>query len=174
MKVTLEELGRVGYGALRVEEVAKRSGVNKTTIYRRWPNKVQLLSAAMSWLQLAPVLSDTGDLQHDLIESYATQLERVNTELVRGLVRMLQNEQGDPDVDATMREVKLRHSTPRIDRLRSAVARGDLPSSTDVEFLNEVMSRALYGRLSRAGEVLTKDFVAKVVVLVLAGARALR
>ena len=32
---TAEELSRVGYSALRVEDVATRSGVNKTTIYRR-------------------------------------------------------------------------------------------------------------------------------------------
>ena len=172
MRATLEELGRVGYGALRVEEVARLSKVNKTTIYRRWPNKVQLLSSAMTWLDLSPSIIDTGDLHRDLAESFASTLERVNTDLVRGLVRMLQNEQGDPDVDATMLEIKARHTKPRLARLRAAVEQGDLPTTTDVEFLNEVISRALYGRLSRKGEVLTVEFVDKVVALVLAGARA--
>lgn len=44
---TLAELSRVGYQAMRVDDVAERSGVNKTTIYRRWPTKAQLVTAAM-------------------------------------------------------------------------------------------------------------------------------
>ncbi|HVM67477.1 MAG TPA: helix-turn-helix domain-containing protein, partial [Acidimicrobiales bacterium] len=30
-----------------VEEVAERAGVHKTTIYRRWPSKAQLVAATM-------------------------------------------------------------------------------------------------------------------------------
>jgi AcrR family transcriptional regulator len=37
VEATAEELSRVGYAAMRVEDVAARSGVHKTTIYRRWP-----------------------------------------------------------------------------------------------------------------------------------------
>ena len=44
---TAEELTRVGYAAFRVEDVAARSGVNKTTIYRRWPTKPELVTAAV-------------------------------------------------------------------------------------------------------------------------------
>ena len=172
LRVTLEELGRAGYGALRVEEVAARSGVNKTTIYRRWPNKAALLAAAMAWLELTPVVNNSGDVRADLIRTFIDQLERVNTELVRGVVRMLQYEQGDPDVDATMREVKERHTAPRVERLRLAIDDGELPRGVDVELLNEVMARAIYGRLSRLSEVVTAEYIEAVVGLVLAGARA--
>src|SRR5690349_6416286 len=42
-----EVLGEVGYAAFRVEDVAARSGVNKTTIYRRWPTRPELVAATM-------------------------------------------------------------------------------------------------------------------------------
>ena len=56
LAATLRELARVGYAALRFEEVAGRAGVNKTTVYRRWPDKQALVRAALLSL---------SDRQHD-------------------------------------------------------------------------------------------------------------
>ena len=44
LRMTLEVLGQEGYAGLRVEDVAARAGVNKTTIYRRWPTRADLWS----------------------------------------------------------------------------------------------------------------------------------
>jgi AcrR family transcriptional regulator len=41
---TFEELSRVGYAGMRAEDVAARAGVNKTTCYRRWSTKAELLT----------------------------------------------------------------------------------------------------------------------------------
>ena len=41
----LEVFAERGYAAFSVEEAAKRAGVNKTTVYRRWPSKADLLAA---------------------------------------------------------------------------------------------------------------------------------
>jgi len=45
--VALEMLREKGYRALNVDEVAERAGVAKTTVYRRWPTKAALVSAAI-------------------------------------------------------------------------------------------------------------------------------
>jgi len=50
LETTLEVLGRVGYASLRVEDIATRAGVNKTTIYRRWPSRADLVVAALTTL----------------------------------------------------------------------------------------------------------------------------
>jgi AcrR family transcriptional regulator len=39
LAATLEELAAVGYAALTVDDVARRAGVHKTTIYRRWEDR---------------------------------------------------------------------------------------------------------------------------------------
>src|ERR1700761_7966036 len=69
LDAALEELARTGYGALRVEDVAARAGVNKTTVYRRWPTKEGLAPPA-----ILSITSDTGgppstgSLRGDLVE----------------------------------------------------------------------------------------------------------
>jgi Bacterial regulatory proteins, tetR family len=47
LAVTLAMLKEGGYGALTVDAVAERSGVAKTTLYRRWPSKSALVAAAI-------------------------------------------------------------------------------------------------------------------------------
>jgi AcrR family transcriptional regulator len=59
--------------AMRVEDIAARSGVNKTTIYRRWPTKAKLLKSALieSAKKHGPSI-DTGTLRGDLHTSPIT------------------------------------------------------------------------------------------------------
>ncbi|HWL87667.1 MAG TPA: helix-turn-helix domain-containing protein, partial [Polyangiaceae bacterium] len=64
---TVEEFGRSGYSGLRVEEIAARSGVNKTTIYRRWPTKDDLVVAAIQWISPYKRPPNTGSLRTDLL-----------------------------------------------------------------------------------------------------------
>src|ERR1700712_3828040 len=69
LHATAEELSRVGYAALRVEDVALRSGVNKTTIYRRWPTNPDPGGAPLRAVWEPPAVPDTGSLREDLIAS---------------------------------------------------------------------------------------------------------
>src|SRR5580658_6994043 len=67
LRATAEELARVGYTALRMEDVARAAGVNKTTVYRRWPTKVQLVTETMRREHEQRVVApDTGSVREDL------------------------------------------------------------------------------------------------------------
>ena len=44
---TLAELGERGYAALSLDSVARRAGVHKTTLYRRWGTREELVLEAM-------------------------------------------------------------------------------------------------------------------------------
>ena len=50
---TLELLGEVGYGDLTIEAVAARSGVAKSTIYRHWKGKLELVTDAFIEMKVA-------------------------------------------------------------------------------------------------------------------------
>lgn len=57
----------VGVRAFTIEEVARRSGVAKTTIYRHFSSKNQLIIAALDGITPVPEIPDTGVLHDDLV-----------------------------------------------------------------------------------------------------------
>jgi AcrR family transcriptional regulator len=68
LQATLELLGEVGFDRLSIEAIAARAGVGKTTIYRRYASKEELMADAIESVREEIVLPDTGSLQSDLNE----------------------------------------------------------------------------------------------------------
>lgn len=66
LEATHQLLTEAGLGGVSVDEVSKRSGVAKTTIYRHWPSRSALLLEACSTLSARPQAPDTGSLHGDL------------------------------------------------------------------------------------------------------------
>src|SRR6516165_442704 len=66
LKVTSELLSETGLGGVSVDEVSRRSGVAKTTIYRHWPTRSALLLDTCSRLGQTPVIPNTGNLKGDV------------------------------------------------------------------------------------------------------------
>src|SRR5260370_10613411 len=63
---TLELLAEEGFQGLSIEEVAARAGVGKTTIYRRWPSKDELVMEAIRQVQIDVPAIDIGNFRNDL------------------------------------------------------------------------------------------------------------
>ncbi|MFJ9900917.1 TetR/AcrR family transcriptional regulator [Streptomyces sp. NPDC091280] len=68
LDVTLDLLREVGYGALSMDLIASRGRCSKSTIYRQWGSKAQMVAAAVASLRPAewPGI-DTGSLRGDLL-----------------------------------------------------------------------------------------------------------
>lgn len=64
-----DELAAVGYAQVTMAGVAARAGTNKAALYRRWPNRTELLAAAIDRrvAPLAALPADTGSLRGDVI-----------------------------------------------------------------------------------------------------------
>jgi AcrR family transcriptional regulator len=72
---TLALLGELGFERMSIEAIAAHAGVGKTTIYRRWKTKEDLVADALSSVKATPVVPETGDLRTDvaiLAEAFAT------------------------------------------------------------------------------------------------------
>ncbi|MDP4503155.1 TetR/AcrR family transcriptional regulator [Nonomuraea turcica] len=171
---TIAELSEVGYAALRVDAVAERAGVNKTTIYRRWGNKVGLVSAALIERrgQLAPP-ADTGSLRGDLIEL----LKEIRLGLSVPWVVALQREAGPRTAaNADLYELLDRFWPARFKvsgaLFERAIERGELPADTDPDFLLEMISGPLYFHWLMLGHPLDDDFLERVADFILHGAQA--
>jgi AcrR family transcriptional regulator len=63
---TLELLAEEGFQGLSIEAVAARAGVGKTTIYRRWSSKEELVMEAIRHVQIDVPVMDTGNFRNDL------------------------------------------------------------------------------------------------------------
>jgi AcrR family transcriptional regulator len=67
LNATLRLLDERGFAALRIDDVARISGVAKTTIYRRWPSLAALVVTAMESALGPRPLPETGDAEADLL-----------------------------------------------------------------------------------------------------------
>lgn len=170
LQTTLEVLGREGYGGLRVDDVAARAGVNKTTIYRRWPTRADLVVAALTELAAPPRAVETGRLEDDLHAMFMTATTLRSTPAGRGVVRALIAERGDPEVDRICGELRERHRSPARTLLERARRRGELPRRADIDLLLDVLTGAIYSRLRECPHPLEPEWVRRVIRLVLSGA----
>src|SRR2546429_2448540 len=68
IEAVLDELAETGYGKLSMEAVARRAGVGKSALYRRWASKQEMVMAVLAEfsLELAET-PDTGTLRTDLL-----------------------------------------------------------------------------------------------------------
>jgi AcrR family transcriptional regulator len=169
LRATAEELARVGYAALRVEDVARAARVNKTTVYRRWPTKVQLVTETLQLeSERCVVAPDTGSVREDLRAMLHAFVEQGRTPLARAWL----SEMGNTEVRTIMRGFRHHFESQWVAVIARGMARGELPADTSPLFLIEVVVAPITGRLVRGEELPTDDFCAQVVDLVLAGCYA--
>jgi len=167
LRATADELARVGYAALRMEEVAQVAGVNKTTVYRRWPTKMQLVAEAMRReSERRTVAPDTGSLRDDLRIMMRSFAENGRTPLARAWLSEVSNS----EVRAIMHGSRRQFESQWVAVIARGMARGELPAHTSPLFLSEVLVSPVVVRLVSGEELPTDDFCDAVVDLVLAGA----
>jgi AcrR family transcriptional regulator len=65
-EATLALLTEHGYAGLRIDDVARASGVAKTTVYRRWPSLAALVLDTVESALGPRVVAPTGDVLADL------------------------------------------------------------------------------------------------------------
>ncbi|MFE4372470.1 TetR/AcrR family transcriptional regulator [Streptomyces sp. NPDC056835] len=82
LEATRAALGELGWSKLTMGDVASRAGVAKTTLYRRWPAKSELVVDAVAVLFDELELPDRGSLAADVegvVVQFAALLERPET-----------------------------------------------------------------------------------------------
>jgi AcrR family transcriptional regulator len=167
LRATADELARVGYAALRVEEVARRARVNKTTVYRRWPTKMQLVTETLQHeRERCVVTPDTGSVREDLRIMLRAFVEKGQTPLARAWL----SELGNTEVRTIMRGFRHHFESEWARVIARGMARGELPANTSPLLLIEIVVSPITGRLVRGEELPTDDFCTQVIDLVLAGA----
>ncbi|HKE73397.1 MAG TPA: TetR/AcrR family transcriptional regulator [Acidimicrobiales bacterium] len=170
MQAAIDVLAERGPRGFTVDLVAARAGCGKATVYRRWPSRAALLLDAVHRMGLAPEPVDTGTVRGDLVAGL-TQFATKLRETPAG--RILPAVVADAAFNTEMREVlaaflRDRRGHPREAVLRG-VERGELPPSTDVDMVLDLLGGVVFYRELVSGDPADPDYVGRVVDLVLAG-----
>ncbi len=128
-------------------EVARRAGVPKSTVYRRWTSKNALLTAALHDLQPPdPPVPDTGSLQGDLVELVRSRIEAL-VDHQDAMIRIAIEARDEPELLAAVAaEIQRRRHAydPVFER---AVTRGELASDADIDMILDAVVGPLWGRM---------------------------
>ena len=167
---TLKLMGEFGYDALSIARVAKEAGVSKATIYRRYPNKMEMVLGSLEQNRARPSMPDTGSglddlrLMAKLIINYALN---DRTRCMFGCMMVAHSRH--PELAEAMRK---RVVGPRRARgrevLERAVARGELPKDTPLELLLDMIFGSLFVRHAR-GDAVTEAHASALVEAVWTG-----
>jgi AcrR family transcriptional regulator len=122
---------REGFQNMTLPGVAVAAGVAKTTVYRRYPNTVELVLATINHLNTDVPAPDTGSARDDL----ATVLDFARLRFDPSVTgTLLTEEREHPELLEAARGQMI---VPAIDRfrrvLRAGVERGELRSDLDVD-----------------------------------------
>jgi AcrR family transcriptional regulator len=168
--VTLDELARVGYAALTVEQVAVRAGVNKTTVYRRWPTKAGLVKTALGAAAGdAPAIRESGDIRADLLAVARRVSATMSSPRGRGVLRVLLDACPEPELVAATSAIRKRFYAPWRRLIGRAVLRGTLVPCADPDLLLDTVSGWIVQRLFRERAPVTAEHLRRLVDLLLLG-----
>jgi AcrR family transcriptional regulator len=178
LDVTLSQLAEVGFEPLTIPDVAERAGVNKTSIYRRWPSKADLvrdaLAIAMNHVDDPP---NTGELRGDLIALARTVAAFTQSRVGTALIRIMLAEGGNPEVRALANTAysEAGKQGPWI-VIKRATERGELSGDVDVDpsLMLFTIAGAIMHRVFVEHKSASEKFLKQVVDLVLYGAAAKR
>ena len=170
LAATLEELAAVGYRALRIEDVATRAGVNKTTVYRRWPTKEDLVRAALLSITDGKIVHpNTGSLREDLIALGRSIRDFQTSPEGQSLIHMLLSEGLDSEIMTIVRSLRVTHERGARAIIENAVARGELAPSTDPMLPCEMLGAFLQHKMLAFRRSVDEAELARVVDAILLG-----
>ncbi|MER6474926.1 TetR/AcrR family transcriptional regulator [Streptomyces filamentosus] len=133
LEATREVLVELGWSKLTMGDVAGRAGVAKTTLYRRWANKNELVVDAVAVLFDELELPDLGSLQADIehvVLQFAALLERPETKTA--LMAVVAESTRDVPLRERIRaSIVERQKRLVLDGRRRAQERGELPADRD-------------------------------------------
>jgi AcrR family transcriptional regulator len=173
LAAAMELLLDQGLHAMSMDDVARRAGVSKATIYRWWPSKDRLALDALAteWASTPPAgQRHTGSLRGDLLTRFLPWLRQLNRKpyarVVAGLV-------AEAQTHPEFAELYRKHFVqPRRDATRELLLlardRGEIAANTNLEVTLDMLYGPIYHRLLHGHAPLTERFAQQVIDNVIA------
>jgi AcrR family transcriptional regulator len=154
LRAGLELFVERGFEGTSMEQIAKRAGVGKLTVYRRFATKEELLSKAIEMMVQEPGWPSNEEIATANPEELLEQIQPASAEMAasprfRALVaRILGSSVSNPSLMATYWKhyIEPRRAASRI-LLENAKRDGAIPADVDVEVLMDMMAGAVLYRV---------------------------
>lgn len=144
-----EELAAVGYARMSIEGIARRAGVGKTAVYRRWRSKLHLVLDVVSALAVQGLPApDTGALESDLRLLYEVTSRALRHPVASQILPDLQAEAArNPEIaEAVQKALRDGQEGVASKILVAAEQRGEVRAGLDDELALDLISGPLYWR----------------------------
>ncbi|MEH2191715.1 MAG: TetR/AcrR family transcriptional regulator [Nostoc sp.] len=146
LQATLDLLAEVGYQSMSIEAIASRAGVGKTTIYRRYTSKEELVADAIESLRDDLAIPNTGSFwgDMDILISHAAQ--KIDSPLGRQTIALIISTASSNPQFAEVYWTKYtklrREALSKV--LKRAKSRSEIHKDADIELVIDLLSGSLY------------------------------
>ncbi|MFF9015285.1 TetR/AcrR family transcriptional regulator [Streptomyces sp. NPDC014870] len=157
-----EELAAVGFARMSIEGIARRAGVGKTAVYRRWKSKLSLVldllgAFAAQGLPAPATGSLYGDVRALLVVGSHALRHPVASQVIPDL---LVEAARQPEIAEAIKAALLDSQQGVVAQIvREAVARGELAADADPDRALDLIVGPLYWRLVVVRGELPKGYV---------------
>jgi AcrR family transcriptional regulator len=176
LSAAIDLLGEAGYEAMTMDAVAARAHASKTTIYRRWPGKAELVRAAVDAHVAGRLLrgSDTGSLRGDLLAVMRSLRGHLTPEFMAMMSGLVHAMRADSQLAGSVRALIDQDSMSE-QIIGRAVTRGELPARAAGKLsrlLHEVIEAHVFRQMMTAADLddsFARHVVDDIVLPLLAG-----
>lgn len=138
-----------GFAALSLEAVAKRAGVGKAALYRRWPSKLAMISDRLNAVGVGITdIPNQGSLARDIRAALLDIRKLLRHPLIRRILPDLHAELArSPDLREVIRPIQAARRARAERIIHQAIARGELPENVHLKLASDVLAAPLYWRI---------------------------
>jgi len=156
LAAVIELLGEAGYEAMTMDAVAARAHASKTTIYKRWRGKPELVKAAVgSYVaDRVPNSAGTGSLRGDLMTVMQAMQGHLTGEFLAMMSGLVHAMRTDRELAGVLRSHLASDHSAALPIIQRAAGRGEVPNGADealAGLAHEVIEAQLFRQMALGG-----------------------
>ncbi len=160
-------VAEVGVDGFTMDEVVRRSGVAKTTLYRHWETSNHLLVSALDCMVAPLPTPDTGTFKGDLEAFLDAVLTLINDDNTVNLVlSVLRAAADDDDLARVHEDMMQERMRPIIEVIERAKARGEIDASIETELALDLIEGPIFSRRMMRGQQLDRHCLQEMIEVV--------
>lgn len=157
LAATWELVTTEGFEALTMSRIAAAANAHRSDVYRRWPTKMQVVTAALAAHLPAVSNMDTGALRGDLRQYVDDLWASWSSPWIDPVVGLLAELARDPEAEAAFLTMSKRRAHPVRDAIARAVRRGEIADVPDLALLGDLLEGPIMHRRMIGRQVMTAD-----------------